>query len=554
MQMRSSTGWISFVVLLATLFPGSWERIGAEDLRIVVTEGDNLATLSEKYLDEPGDWLAVARANGLKDPHLIHPGQELVIPAHLLKGVPAMGRANFVKGDVQIMAPPEDGWRPLDPGEEIPPGSRIRTGAEGFLEMTFEDGSVCFVKPGASLRILRARKRGIDHYFRDFMLELGRIVARLQRATGSGSRWNIRTPSATAAARGTEFRVSADERRDTRVEVLEGTVGAMSRGRGVTLEEGEGTLIRRGRAPMEPRRLLDPPVPDSVQATYNKLPLEFRFHPVPGAAGFRILLAVGPELRDIVREVRIEPGGSARMTDLEDGEYYVYAQTVDSLGLEGPPSEPVRVRLRTNPVPPFIQYPTDGAEHKATAVVFKWLNVEDAESYHLQVSEGPDFAVAAEEQDNIRGVEFKTDKLAPGKYFFRIRSTAADGYRGAWSDTQSFTILPPPPVPPAEPPRSDRKHLYMRWQDLGEGMRYHFQMSADKEFRTIVQDAVVERPEITVDKPRKSGTYYVRVSGVAPDGYEGRFSPTQSFKIKRFPYGILGAAVTVTAFVLIIVL
>lgn len=157
------------------------------------------------------------------------------------------------------------------------------------------------------------------------------------------------------------------------------------------------------------------------------------------------------------------------------------------------------------------------------------------------------------EQDGIRGVELKTEKLSAGKYHFRIRS-AADGYRGAWADTQIVTILPPPPVPPAELPRSDRKHIFMRRQDLGEGMTYHFQMARDRELRNLVHDATVEQPENAADKPRRSGTNYVRVSGVAPDGYEGRFTPPRSFDVKRFPVWIAGGVPTVTAIILIIVL
>lgn len=552
--MRQSAGWGFLVLGLLTFVLGSTGSVRAEDVRIVVAEGDNLATLSEKYLDEPSDWIAVARVNELKDPHLIFPGQELVIPEHLLKGVPALGKATFVRGEVLMMRSRETGWEPLSLSEEIPAESRVRTGADGALEITFEDGSSCFLKPQTSLKIAKARKRGAHHFFRDFFLEVGRIITRLQGAVGSGSRFNIRTPSATAAARGTEFRVSSDERRDTRVEVLVGMVGAASRGRGVTLEEGEGTLVRRGLKPVEPRKLLGPPSPDSVETAYNKMPLEFRFHPVPGARSYRVMLAVGSELKDVVHEVRIDPAAAAVMKDLQDGQYFLYAQTADHLGLEGPRSDPVPIKVRTNPEPPFIQYPVDGTEHKATAVVFKWLNVEDAEKYHLQVSTDPDMSQLVEEEDEIGGVEFKTEKLIPGKYFFRIRSTAADGYRGAWSDTQSFTILPPPPVPPADPPQSGRKHIYMRWQDLGEGMKYHFQMARDKEFQSTVHDATVEVPEITVDKPRKSGTYYVRVSGIAPDGYEGRFSPPQSFKVRGFPCWIAGGVVTVTAIILIVVL
>jgi hypothetical protein len=519
-----------------------------------VANGDTLVTLTEKYLDEPADWIAVAKVNQLKDPNVIHPGQELLIPAHLLKGVPAEGKATFVMGEVLMRCSQETVWEPVELDDPIPPESWIRTGADGALEITFEDGSACMLKPESSLKVTKARKRGVHYFFRDFFLEMGRIITRLQKAVGGESRFNVRTPSATAAARGTEFRVSADRRRDTRVEVLEGTVDAANRGRPVTLAEGEGTIIRRGMRPMEPRKLLEAPSPVLIEEAYNKMPLTFHFHPVAGAVGYRVMLASRADFKDVFREVRIRSGEAASIRDLKDGSYFMQAQSMDELGLEGPPSAPIPVRVRTSPLPPFLQYPLNGTEHKATAVVFKWLNVEDAAKYHLQVSKDADMAQLVEEHENLNGTELKTDKLGPDKYFFRIRSVAADGYRGAWSDTQFFTILPPPPVPPADAPKSDRKHIFMRWQDLGEGMTYHFQMAGDKEFGQIVHDAHVKQPEITVEKPKKSGTYYVRVSCIAPDGYEGNFSPPQSFKVKRFPCWLVGGAATVGVIILIVVL
>lgn len=523
-------------------------------MRIVVANGDTLVTLSEKYLDEPADWITVAEVNQLKDPNMIHPGQELLIPAYLLKGVPADGKVAFVMGEVVIRHSRETEWEPLEIDDQIPPDSWIRTGADGAVEITFEDGSSCMLKPESSLKVIRARKRSVHHFFMDFLLEMGRIITRLQKAVGGDSRFNIRTPSAIAAARGTEFRVSADRRRDTRVEVLDGTVDAASRGKAVTLSEGEGTLIRRGKKPLEPRKLLEPPSPVLLEETYNKMPLTFRFQPVTGAAGYRVMLASRADFKDVVRDIQIRSGESAEIKDLKDGSYFMQAQSIDDLKLEGPPSAPIPITVRTNPLPPFLQYPLNGTEHKATSVVFKWLNVEDAAMYHLQVSKDVDMAQLVEDHGNLRGTEFKTDKLGPDKYFFRVRSVASDGYRGAWSDIQSFTVLPPPPVPPADAPRSDGKHIYMRWQDLGEGMTYHFQMASDKEFGQIVHDVHVKEPEITLGKPNKSGTYYVRVSGIAPDGYEGNFSPPQSFKIRRFPCWLVGGAATVGVIILIVIL
>jgi hypothetical protein len=552
--MKSGRFWACVCQLLFLLILFPYWSAQAQDMRVVVAEGDNLVTLGKKYLDEPDDWPAVASANGLKDPHLVFPGQVLVIPAHLLKGVPAPGRATFVQGEVLIKRLDESGWSPVVMDEQILPESSIRTGADGILEISFEDGSTCYIKPESSLRITKARMRGTEHFFRDFFLEMGRVITRLHKAIGGGSRFFIRTPSATAAARGTEFRVATDQRKDTRVEVLQGTVDAGNRGRAVPLAEGEGTLVRKGMRPTEPKKLLPPPTPTFIEEAYNRMPLEFQFSPVPGAVGYRVMLASRADFKDILREVQIGSFGTASMKDLQDGSYFLRAQSIDELGLEGAPSAPISIKVRTNPKPPFIQYPLDGIEHKATSVVFKWLNVEDARKYHLQVSEDVEMVHVVEEHTDLDGSEIKTDKLAPGRYTFRIRSIAADGYRGAWSDRQTFTILPPPPVPPADPPKSDRKHIYMRWQDVGGQSTYHFQMAKDKQFEGIVHDDVVDKPEITVDKPKKSGTYYVRVSSIAPDGYEGNFSPPQSFKVNRFPYWLVGGAATVGVIILVVVL
>jgi hypothetical protein len=79
----------------------------------------------------------------------------------------------------------------------------------------------------------------------------------------------------------------------------------------------------------------------------------------------------------------------------------------------------------------------------------------------------------------------------------------------------------------------DKKEMHIRWQDMGEGMSYHFQMSGEQDFSAVLIEKRLEKPGIVIQKPEKQGIYYIRVSTIDSKGYEGRFSNPQSFAIKE---------------------
>ena len=81
--------------------------------------------------------------------------------------------------------------------------------------------------------------------------------------------------------------------------------------------------------------------------------------------------------------------------------------------------------------------------------------------------------------------------------------------------------------------REDTVHL--RWQDLGAGFMYHFQMAVDKEFRQILIDKKCDQPEITFRQPAASDAYYIRLRPIWPDGQAGNFSPVQRFETSAGP-------------------
>lgn len=535
---------IHYIMLVVFIISG-YSSVHAEDeqmIELTISKGDSLIRICREYLDEPRHWKEVSSINRLSNPDIIYPGQTLKIPIRLLKGTPMDGVVTFLKGEVEQLPPGEVKWRPVLSGDVIREGSMVKTSNDGTVEITFPDGSSFLMRPDTSIALTTSRKKGVSHIVNKLYLEFGRMIMTIKRATGIDSRYEIEGPSAVAAVRGTEFRLSVDEKSATRSEVLKGLVAVEAMKHKVEVKEGEGTLVNKGEPPVQPVKLLPPPEPVNIQPVYKHLPAVIQFSRIENASTYRVMLARDREFKDVVKEKIIKPGEFAEFKDGEDGEYFLQGLSIDNAGLEGIPHEAVQVRIRVNPLPPFIQLPLDGAEYRGTFPEFRWLKVSDAAKYHIQIAEDRDFkAIAADtyERDvkhTAKGLDYKT-------YYFRISSSATDGYEADWSDTLNFTIVPPPPSPPVEKPEMGEDNITIRWRESGPGVTYHFQMAGDEQFSSMLFDRRLESPFAVFPKPETPGTYYVRTSCIDSKGYEGGFSQPQSFEIKgRFPYWLLGVS------------
>ena len=510
--------------------------VSAEDnhsIEIIVDKGDNLYKICEKILENPEDWRWVALVNRINNPHQIFPGQKLVIPTRLLKGIPIDGLVTFIKGVVSIKSVGAEEWQTLQLNDKITQGNWIRTSEQGAIEITFENHFSVLLRPNTKIEITAARKKSAIYLMYKLFLDIGKTISKIKQSTGKETRFEIKTPSAVAAARGTEFRAGVDTDVTTRLEVLAGTVDVQAAKQKVEIKAGEGTVVKKDKKPAAPVKLLLPPTPMNLQPLYRAMPLDFQFENIAGATSYRIMLARDKSFKDVVKNNVIQPQDTLKIVGIEDGTYYLQSRSIDNLGLEGPALEPVEVRVRVNPLPPFIQSPSDGADLREKIVRIEWLKVTKAVKYHLQIAEDSKFQITLADVKDITSVSYKTGSLDFKTYFFRLSSIAADGYEGIWSDTLSFNIIPPPPSPPVEKPEMGDKELRVRWRDLGDGITYHFQMAKDPAFEEVLMDEKLTKPEISFDKPGDVATYYVRTSAIDAQGYESDFSEPQSFEVKN---------------------
>ena len=193
-----------------------------EVLQLKVAKGDSLINVCKKYLEDPNQWTEVARANGLKNPDRIYPGQTLIIPVSLLKGTLLDARVTFIKGDVIFQGKETEDWTKLNLNDLVKQGSTIKTGDRSAAEITFEDGDSFFLRPNTTLGITSAQRKGAFYSMRKLFLQKGRTLIRTIPLTGKKSAFEVSSHNAVAGVRGTEFRASVDAEDITRMEVLKG--------------------------------------------------------------------------------------------------------------------------------------------------------------------------------------------------------------------------------------------------------------------------------------------------------------------------------------------
>jgi LysM repeat protein len=505
----------------------------AGSVAITVVEGDTLNNICRAYLIDPANWAKIAALNRLPNPDLIYPGQKISIPVEFIGGFEDEGSVSVVVGEAVRKEKNKADWTPLRLGDVVHSGDQLRTGEDGGLEVAFASGNSLQMMSGVRLTVLVTKKLDEMNIFQRILLEAGKIITRVKEVTGRSSRFEVKTPSAVAAARGTVFRVGLDEEETTRTETLKGEIGVEAQAVMELVREGEGTLVRKDEPPQKPRTLLPPPAPLDPLTGDLIPPLSFRFSKVEGAVGYRVFLSRDAEGREIVREASIRPEEAAEFKgDIRDGKYFLIAQSIDADGLEGPGSEPRPLRVGIlGPLEPIS--PVEGAILAESAVDIVWPDAPRTGWYHLQIAEDADFLRLVVDRTDLAASSFRTPPLKAGFYWLRASAVYGEGRESAFSAPRRFQLVALPAAPILSDPDIHGKEVRFSCRNLGPGIVYRFQLAREGDFQKTIEELLSPKPEISFIKPGVPGVYHARVAAIAPSGAEGPFSPVRTFRIDK---------------------
>jgi len=152
----------------------------------------------------------------------------LVIGGALMQSLLVMQRIAAVSdahGDVQLRQKGENAFVPLGDREHVMAGDMVRTGPDGSVTLSWVDGNRIQVRGNSTLQVLKCQvnpARQSETYL--FRLDIGRIWVRVLKAVTQQSKFEVSTPTVTAAVRGTVFSVTVEADGATQVAVLKGQV------------------------------------------------------------------------------------------------------------------------------------------------------------------------------------------------------------------------------------------------------------------------------------------------------------------------------------------
>jgi hypothetical protein len=401
-------------------------------VRYVVRKGDTLIQLGETYLIRADHYKIVQRQNRIADPLAMPVGKVLIIGRNLLKYRPAKARLVAVRG--QVLA----GQAQVSVGQSLDEGTQISTAASSFASLQLDDGSRISLPSNTQIRIRRLRSYvlggSLDY---DFDVIKGGIGSTVVKHKSGDDRYQVRTPKAVSAVRGTDFQSRYDVDAGTDfAEVVDGTlaVGAgtaapspLAAGNGLAVVPG-GQIIREALLPepslIEPGRIQADPL------------VAFVADRLAGAKGYRLTLAADAGFIDQIADVAAA-GEQLSFANIPNGNYFVRARAISANGIEGIPAT-FAFKRRLNGITASAGPADDG-------YVFKWTGEgEGTRRHHFQLFRGNLQTLPMVDEAALDGDRILLSDLPPGEYYWRVGAVQYldNEMTTNWSPLEKLIITP----------------------------------------------------------------------------------------------------------------
>ena len=519
----------------------------AQEWLYTVRPGDNLWNITADYLTRMDYWPRLQALNQVADPERLPPGMKLRIPIAWLKRLPGSALVTHAQGLARTTIAATGETIPVQVGLFVRNGDEIRTGPDGNVTLEFGDGSQLLLQADSALRLdalsAYGRTRYVDTRLR---LQRGRADSQVANSTGSHTRYEIWTPAASTAVRGTRYRLSMDPATEiARAEVLEGVIEIQGARKSRRVAKGFGALTEAGKAPAPAVPLLAPPDVADLPPVVARVPIQLSLPPLKGATAYRAQIAPTEQFATLLFD-GVSPTPAVRGPDLPDGDYALRVRGIDAKGLEGRDAQH-RFRLHARPEPPFLMSPVDRSAVLENALAFEWSEPEGAASYHFQLAADESFAAPLLDLPEQSRSRLAPDRpLEPGRYYWRVATRNTAGRTGPFGDPQSFRLQA---IPKLQAPEVATRSVTFRWSAGLPGQQYEFQLAKDAHFENIIASERVSEPQLTIARP-ESGFHFLRVRTVDADGYIGPYGPTQRIDIppaSYWPLGVLTILVLILA-------
>jgi hypothetical protein len=407
---------------------------GLDSVVYVVGKGDTLIDFARKYLVSIASYQQVQRLNHLASPTRIPVGFHLRVPRDLLRFDPISFRVASFSGPVSAVR--GAAAVSLQKGMMLEEGAQLQTGANGFVVLNGSDGSRVAMPSNSRIRMIHARRYVLLKAAEiDFRIEQGRAEVQAAKQKPQ-DQFQIRSPVAVSAVRGTMFRAGVDEAAAIgTTEVIEGTVAVSSPRAELSVPAGFGAAAKAS-GEIAKEALLPPPVLVSPGKLQTEPSVHFDYAPSPAATRYHTQIA-----RDAsFDEVLAESESTAPQSDfaaLANGAYFLRSTAIAASGLEGLGDVHSFRRQRVG-----LAADTEQSSIPGTVRINWHVDGEGTSLFRFQLFGAGSEAVPLIDEPGLTTPGMTMTGLKRGTYHWRLGviQTTPEGSAEVWMPVQSFTI------------------------------------------------------------------------------------------------------------------
>ncbi|RMF19161.1 MAG: LysM peptidoglycan-binding domain-containing protein [Gammaproteobacteria bacterium] len=481
----------------------------AQDWVYVTRPGDTLPKLAERFLAPGIGWHELALHNNLQRREALKAGKRLSIPLKWLRRQPAPAVAGKISGEAWLRPSGQNRFIRLVPDQKIGVGDEVRVGS-GRVEIRFADSSRLELEANSSV-IFNTLSTFANTGMVDTRLRLnkGRTRSQVTPLGQPGGRYEIATPNAVAAVRGTDFRL-AQTRGQTQLAVEEGVVQLTANG--VTHQVPAGNGMTVGQSGASTFTLLPAPRAD-IPPVFDSLPVELSWTAVAGARAYRAVIIADDETGTLHYDARLRTA-RARIEDLPNGRYILEVRALDSQEIEGLPIRAV-FEVRRAAAPANLVAPQASATFRDVLPVFQWEVPEPGLLASLELARDPEFREVVATTPFALDSQARPPDIPAGRYYWRVVTLAGED-AVAISEARDLTLIRALPAPRIIAVNYFEDTVKLFWRKVQGASGYVLELARDELFRHIVRQDELSQPYASLRLPLNE-VFYARVRARGSD-------------------------------------